>query len=277
MPTLEALPPDELTLLQRINPVRMSSLALQQTEAGSIPQAGNFTCPWFRMPSGKTADGKSALEHVSKYTRYVAQYCNTSGFLQMNVPLKTFVFILDTIAKLVDMKPGFHLFDWGSGCGTMLNYYHLKHNTSGIGIDLTRDAVEHARRHHQPNQLFCHMDGANLKMFPAESFDAIVSWATLYHVRRTLVQCDIVHQLVRMLKPGGRIYVGHLRTEKTQEYWKKGRCRPPGTTVVRMRDFRTYHQPSWRRHQFFSLLITKHAKNASSSSSSGSTIMPGEE
>lgn len=248
---------DAVDLLRTINPLVMTPLAIRQTELGVIPQAPNFTCPRFRMPSAKSADGKSAHEHIAKYTRYVAQYCNNSGFLQMNVPLRTFIFILDNIAKFVALKPGYHLLDWGSGCGTMLNYFHLKFNTSGIGIDLTYDAVVHAKQHHQPNQLFCHMDGSNLRAFESSSFDAIVSWATLYHVRRTLVQCDIVHQMVRLLKPGGRAYIGHLRTEKTQEYWKKGRCRPPGAVITRSRDYRTYHQPSWKRHQFFSLLVTK--------------------
>lgn len=214
-------------------------------------------CPGYKLPSSKSADGKSIHEHVSKYSRYVQQYCNRTGLLQMNVGIQTYGWMLNTVAKMARIKKGDVIFDWGSGCGTMLNYYHLKLNTTGVGIDITESAVKHAVAHAQPRQQFCYMDGSNLRMFPSESFDAIVSWATLYHIRRTLVQCDVVHQFIRMLKPGSIAYVGHLRTEKTQEYWKKGRCTHPNATIARYRDYKTFKQSSWRRHQFFSLIVAK--------------------
>lgn len=220
--------------------------------------AHHLQCPGYRIPSSKSADGKSIHEHVTKYTRYVNQYCNHTGMLQMNVEFKTYGWILDKIANMARIKKNHHIFDWGCGCGTMLNYFHLKYNTTGIGIDITENAIQHARHHSQPGQQFCHMDGADMRRFPSNSYDAIVSWATLYHIRRTLVQCEVVHHMVRMLKPGGIAYVGHLRTEKTQEYWKKGRCRHENATIVRYRDYKTFHQPSWKRHQFFSVIVTKH-------------------
>lgn len=218
----------------------------------------HLQCPGYRIPSSKSADGKSIHEHVTKYSRYVNQYCNHTGMLQMNVEFKTYGWILDKIAHMTRIKKNHHIFDWGCGCGTMLNYFHLKYNTTGIGIDITENAIQHARHHSQPGQQFCHMDGADMRRFPSNAFDAIVSWATLYHIRRTLVQCEVVHHMVRMLKPGGIAYVGHLRTEKTQEYWKKGRCRHDNATIVRYRDYKTFHQPSWKRHQFFSVIVTKH-------------------
>jgi 2-polyprenyl-3-methyl-5-hydroxy-6-metoxy-1,4-benzoquinol methylase len=218
----------------------------------------HLQCPGYRIPSSKSADGKSIHEHVTKYSRYVNQYCNHTGMLQMNVEFKTYGWILDKIAHMTRIRKNHHIFDWGCGCGTMLNYFHLKYNTTGIGIDITENAIQHARHHSQPGQQFCHMDGADMRRFPSNAFDAIVSWATLYHIRRTLVQCEVVHHMVRMLKPGGIAYVGHLRTEKTQEYWKKGRCRHDNATIVRYRDYKTFHQPSWKRHQFFSVIVTKH-------------------
>ncbi len=222
---------------------------------------GEIKCPAFRFPSSKSADGKSIHDAVSKYSRYVQQYCNKTGLLQMNVGGDTYSFILDTVAKMARIPQNGRIFDWGSGCGTMLNYYHVKFNTTGVGIDVTEAAVSHARTHAQPRQLFCFLDGSYLKPFPSDYFDAVVSWATLYHVRRTLVQCDIVHQLIRMLKPGGVAYIGHLRTEKTQEYWKKMRCTHPNATLARYRDFKTFHQSSWKRHQFFSIVVTKHTED----------------
>lgn len=231
----------------------------EKAVAKSAEMEVGYSCPPFRFPGGKSADSMSMQEAANKYTRYTRQYCNTTGMLQMSVMLESYVHIMDKIAHLVQMKPGDRLFDWGSGCGTMLNYFHLTHNTSGVGIDLTSEAVHHSMGHKQPQQLFCLMNGANLKSFANETFDNVVSWATIYHVRRTMVQCDIVHNLVRMLKPGGRAFIGHLRTEKTQDYWKKGdkKCPIPGAVMTRYRDFRTFHQPQWRKHGFFSLLVYK--------------------
>lgn len=235
-------------LVADINPLRTRDV---------VHAVMNVTCPSYRFRGSKSADGKHTHEAMVKYTRYVKQYCNSTGLLQMHVDLRTYIRFMDTVARIVRLKPGDFIFDWGSGCGTMLNYFSSQFNTTGIGIDVTEAAVQHAQRHGRDNQLFCFMDGSDLRHFPSNSFDAIVSWATLYHVRRTLVQCDIVHHMVRMLKPGAVAYVGHLRTEKTQDYWRKGKCRPPNATIVRHRDSRTFHMPSFRRNNFFSLVITK--------------------
>lgn len=232
------------------------------TADGTESQAARdkAACPAFRFRGSKTADAKHNHEAMVKYTRYVHQYCNSTGMLQMHVGLETYLGFLDTVARIVKMAPGARVFDWGCGCGTMLNYYHLRYNTTGVGIDITEAAVLHARAHAQPQQTFCFMDGADLRHFASDSFDAVVSWATLYHVRRTLVQCEIVHQLVRMLRPGGIAYIGHLRTEKTQEYWrKKHKCVIPNATIARLRDHRTFHMPSFKRNAFFSLVVTKRA------------------
>lgn len=262
--TAAPLTRDQL-LLRSINPTPALS-------NGSLER-----CPSFRLRFGRDADGKSTHEAFVKYSRYVEQYCNTSGLLQMFVQLPTYLYFLDVIAKIAQIKNGSRIFDWGCGCGTLLNYYHTKYQTTGVGIDLVDNAIRHARAHSQPNQTFCHLDGTRLEGFPANSFDAIVSWAVLYHIRRTLIQCKVVHSLVRMLKPGGVAYIGHLRTEKTQDYWKKGnRCVPPGATLRRMKDFRTFHMPVFRKHQFFSLVLTK-VKNDTADAGMGVTELPPEE
>lgn len=243
--------------LDDINPPPWSNRSVRDlvTEAS--------VCPKFRLRFGKDADSQVNHEAYVKYSRYVDQYCNNSGLLQMYVGLPTYLFFLDTIAQLLDVRNNTRIFDWGCGCGTLLNYYHLKYNTTGVGIDLVDTAIAHARARSQPRQTFCVLDGRLLKSFADNSFDTIVSWATIYHVRRTLLQCDIVHNLVRMLKPGGRFFFGHIRTEKSQDYWKKGKCRPDNVTVKRIRDYRTFHMPSFRKHQFFSMVFYKAPLNGS--------------
>eukprot|EP00760_Papus_ankaliazontas_P002740 PhM_4_TR11254/c0_g1_i10/m.69976 len=217
-----------------------------------------FTCPRPMFPGFKTADGSSVREAMRKYSGYTRQYCNTSGLMQMHFQLSHYLFFLRRIGEIVKLKPNDVIMDWGSGCGTMMNYFHLLYNTTGVGLDVTEVAVQHARLHAQPGQLFCHTDATRgLKHFRDNTFDAIVSWAALYHVRRTLQQCETVNELARIVKPGGVIYMGHLRTEKTQKYWTKGRCQVQNATYARTSDARTFHVSSFKRHGFFSLVIRK--------------------
>jgi 2-polyprenyl-3-methyl-5-hydroxy-6-metoxy-1,4-benzoquinol methylase len=241
----------DAALLRAINP---------NATTASVTATTGGQCPMFRFRSDKSADAKRAHASMVKYTRYVEQYCATTGMLQMHIPLRTYLGFLDIIATVVGLRRGDRVFDWGCGCGTMLNYYHQQFNTTGVGIDLTEAAVKHALQHRQPRQTFCFMDGASLKSFADNSFDAVVSWATLYHVRRSLVQCDIVHQIVRIMRPGAVAFIGHFRTDKAMAYWKnhQRKCPVPGATLVRRSDANTFRQPAFRRNSFFSIIVTKH-------------------
>lgn len=231
-----------------INPVRMMD--------PPVANRSVFICPKFRA-AGNDADRKKLMEHISKYSRYANDYCNTTGLMQMNIPKASHLQILSTIARIARVKQNDVVLDWGCGCGTLLNYLHLQFNTTGVGLDMTDGAIAFAKTHSQPRQTFCWMDGSDMSRFPSEAFDAIVSWGGVYHVRRTMVQCDIVKHFVRILKPGGVAFVGHVRTDKSQEYWKKNKCVPPNSSLVRYRDFKTFRQPSWKRHGFFSIVVSK--------------------
>lgn len=216
-----------------------------------------FRCPRFHI-HGNDADKKKSSEHITKYSRYAADYCNSTGLMQMNIPQHSHIQMLSTIARIARVKENDRVLDWGCGCGTMLNYLHLKFNTTGVGLDITEGAIKFAWQHSQPRQTFCWMDGSDMTVFPSSHFDAIVSWGGVYHVRRTQIQCSIVTHMVRILKPGGVAFVGHVRTDKSQQYWKQNKCTPPNSSVVRYRDYKTFRQSSWKRHGFFSLIVTKH-------------------
>lgn len=217
-----------------------------------------FVCPRFRI-HGNDADRKKISGHIFKYSRYASDYCNSTGLMQMNIPQQAHVQILSTIARLAHIKNNDRVLDWGCGCGTMLNFLHLNFNTTGVGLDMTEGAIRFAWDHSQPRQTFCWMDGSDMSVFPSSHFDAVVSWGGVYHVRRTQVQCSIVSNMVRVLKPGGVAFVGHIRTDKSQQYWKHNKCVPPGASIARYRDYKTFRQASWKRHGFFSLIVTKTA------------------
>jgi len=218
-------------------------------------------CPEFKLPPKKTADRSATVHAMTKYQRYVEDYCNTTGFLQMHLGFHNFIKILDGIAQRVELKKGHKVFDWGSGCGTLLNYYAVKYGTVGVGIDIVQSAVDHARRHAQPQQLFCHADGTSSLMFwKKNTFDAVVSWATIYHIRRTMQQCHVVTEMVDLVKPGGYVFVGHFRTDKSTKYWNHyhKKCLIPNTTMQKRHDATAFHMTKFRHGKFMSILIRKH-------------------
>jgi ubiquinone/menaquinone biosynthesis C-methylase UbiE len=206
----------------------------------------------------KSADGGAVREAIHKYTMYTRMYCNSSGLMQMHFKFEHYLYFLNVIAGIVKLKQNDIILDWGSGCGTMLNYFHVKYNTTGVGLDATEDAINFARQHSQPDQLFCHTDATRaLPHFKSNTFHAIVSWAALYHVRRTLQQCETVNEMVRILKPGGMAFIGHLRTEKTQRFWSRHKCELTNGTYVKLMDAKTFHVPNFKRNGFFSIVVTK--------------------
>lgn len=198
------------------------------------------------------------MKVVSKYNRYTQDFCNTTGMLQMHFKLLKFIKFADIIASILRIRPGSLILDVGSGCGTLLNYYALKLNTTGHGIDITGEAVQHSKMHARPNQHFCRMDATMLRLFPTATYDYIVSWAVLYHIRRTQVQCAVLLEICRLLKPGASAVLAQMRTEKSQNYWRKGKCRTlPWCSWRRMSDTNTFREKSFSRNGFFSILMTR--------------------
>jgi len=249
VPTMSSLNSNGLTL-QMINVPRTAPLIVHRS----------YTCPRTMFPNFKSGDGASIKTHMRKYSLYTRQYCNTTGLMQMHFKFPTYIFFLETIATIVQLKHNDKILDWGSGCGTMLNFYQKKFNTTGIGLDVTDEAVSFARKHAAEGNLFCHTDGTRvMSHFKDNTFDAVVSWAALYHVRRTLQQCETVNEMVRVVKPGGVIFLGNLRTDKTQHYWTKRKCHVAGATYAKYSDARVFHISSFKRHGFFSIIVTKNS------------------
>jgi ubiquinone/menaquinone biosynthesis C-methylase UbiE len=267
--TAVAMTPLDIQLLHLINPLIAAPQATANNKhngSSGVFAGAKVGCPHFALRMGKDADSKVNQKVVQKYSRYVSDFCNKTGMLQMFFGLRSFIHFADTIASIIKIQPGFRVLDVGSGCGTMLNYYYLKFNIVGIGIDITGDAIAHARAHSQPHQTFCHLDATLLRVFPSNHFDTVVSWAALYHLRRTQVQCAVLAEVCRVLKPGAAAFIAQMRTEKAQNYWRKGKCRleASGCTWKRMSDASTFRVKAFRRNGFFSIYMEKQAADGAS-------------
>ncbi len=86
----------------------------------------------------------------------------------------------------------------GEGYGTALLARHAAHVT---GVDLSPDAIAHARRTYAnlANAEFIEASIAKLPL-PGASFDVVVSFETVEHIP---VQQEFIAEVARVLKPGG--------------------------------------------------------------------------
>jgi ubiquinone/menaquinone biosynthesis C-methylase UbiE len=206
----------------------------------------------------KSADGKKLNLAVSKYTGYAAQYCNATGMMQMHVTFADMKHIIRRIAAMMNIQRGDKILDFGSGCGTMLNYLHLALGTEGTGVDLTSSAVFYARAHAQPRQLFCHSEGGSfLRFVQPNTFNHVIAWSSVHHIRRKMVQCEVVNQMLRVVKPGGSVLVAHMHGDHTIAYWRGRKCSVGNATFKVFADFRAYGIEAFKRNRYPSVLLRK--------------------
>jgi SAM-dependent methyltransferase len=244
--------------MYRVRPSDATSLVAVPRGGPTDPYARS--CPYLPLRlKGRRPDDRKLMTAIAKYTNYVNLYCNSSGMLQMFVPFDLYLSILDKIARIIGLQENDRILDFGSGCGTTLNYYGWRFNTTGTGVDLTAAAVGHAVAHAWPNQLFCHAEGAHfLSLLPENYFDQVVSWSVIHHIRRKQHQCATVAAMVRVVKPGGYVFVGHLRGEHTLDFWvKKRRCNLPGATYRVLTDYKVFGIEAFRRNRYPSVLVRK--------------------
>jgi len=113
--------------------------------------------------------------------------------------------VLVTVAERLDLRPKEIVLDWGSGCGFKLSWLAQLYGTSNFGVDIAPAPVAWAQEH-SSGQHGC-TDASKLSWIPAETFDAVISYGSLMHLPEEL-QCSVVHEMLRVLRPLGRIYIG---------------------------------------------------------------------
>jgi ubiquinone/menaquinone biosynthesis C-methylase UbiE len=115
------------------------------------------------------------------------------------------------LSRIVETIPttAKRILDLGCGTGALTKLCHLVHpDARVIGLDPATKMLEEARiRVNRPGVSFEEGSAANLRSFPAGSFDAVISNFALHHLSHDDKRV-CTHEVWRVLKPGGVFVYG---------------------------------------------------------------------
>lgn len=110
---------------------------------------------------------------------------------------------LSVLMQLLQQAHPQSIADIGCGNGKITEWIANELKTNCLGIDISSEAIQHARARTQQNPLLCFEQG-NLNQLPlAETFDAVLFLDTLYYANNLH---DTLQNSLSMLRPGGHIY-----------------------------------------------------------------------
>ena len=169
-------------------------------------------------PLARSGDAGLANTGLSKYALRGRSKCGTAAGLWMFPHVASLSCIVRVVGERLSLRRGQLVLDWGSGCGHMLVGLAQLYGVRGLGLDITDSAVAWASRH-APAGRFCAADGRSMAFLPADTFDAVVSYAALYHLPYP-AQCETLKEMLRVTRVGGHVWIGwngaHGRVEPTR-------------------------------------------------------------
>jgi ubiquinone/menaquinone biosynthesis C-methylase UbiE len=104
-------------------------------------------------------------------------------------------------------KPNISLSILDYGCGNANGSAYLKKyfpNAEICGVDISVESIKQAAKKNIPDSNFLIFDGIDLP-FVADNFDIVFSSMVFHHVEPKY-HCDVIREIYRVLKNGGRFY-----------------------------------------------------------------------
>jgi SAM-dependent methyltransferase len=119
----------------------------------------------------------------------------------------------------LEPRQGELVLDIGCNTGEMLAVMGEVYGTRGVGVDFSRTAVRNAAACNQGENVFFSADALRLP-FSDATFDLALSYGVIEHVSD---HTRMVSEMVRVLKPGGRllVYTNCRRDRWTWHWWQR--------------------------------------------------------
>ena len=98
------------------------------------------------------------------------------------------------------------ILDLGCGDGNSARFFYQHFpNAHTEGIDISADSIEEAKKRQIPGASFRPYDGSHIP-FEDNKFDVCLIATVLHHIR-FVHHPDLLREVLRVLKPGGRLYI----------------------------------------------------------------------
>lgn len=134
-----------------------------------------------------------------------------------------------------DFARGRKVIDLGSGEGYG-SYYMSQFAESVTGVDIDPHAVEDARLKYKRDNL-TYLEGSADKIPCGDhSFDLFVSYETIEHIEKEM-QKKFLHEIKRVLKPGGMLIISTPDKQRTDEFEEKNPYHPEEFYLEDFKDF----------------------------------------
>ena len=131
---------------------------------------------------------------------------------------------LDYIISDIHDQGYTNLLDIGCGNGRFLEEMGkrgMKLETY-LGIDSSKGMIEEARRLH-PEYRFEVCDMLSLDTFEVWTYDAIIFLASFHHLETLEERIQVLHDVKKLLAPGGRVYMTNWNLRDQEKYTKSHR------------------------------------------------------
>lgn len=129
------------------------------------------------------------------------------------------------IAELADLKKGESVLDIGCGAGTMalVAKQYVGETGRSCGIEPSLEMVSYARQKAKRQKILVDINPGVIEQidYPSQSFDVILCLIVMHHMPdETKVQG--IKEMVRVLKPGGRLVVVDSNLQLLPSFEKEG-------------------------------------------------------
>lgn len=178
----------------------------------------------------------SNIEFFNQLAKSTNTYINTGrmSLFDFRVYRRTF----DDVNRKVGFAPGQRVLDLGGGCGQIAS--HIAGIAKEVVLaDGAKDALAVAKKNlaHLANVTYQLVDIQALPLpFGDNSFDRVVCYSVVHYLRDYLEFERLVLELLRVVKPQGKILIGEIPlADKSQAYFEERRKRPFLNFVLNMR------------------------------------------